>query len=143
MVTWESVRHLLIQPGRDIGADSVQEQSRRDDMESLGYMILYFLRPLPWQGLKVASQKEKEELILEKKKTISTKDLCDGLPQEFALYFDHIHSLDFDDQPEYSYLRKIFRDLFIREGFDFDFVFDWTTLKYFMATQRLRLPQAD
>ena len=104
-------------------------------MESLGYMILYFLRPLPWQGLRAASQKQKEELILEKKKTVSTKNLCDGLPQEFALYFDHIHSLDFDNQPNYFYLRKIFRDLFIREGFGFDHVFDWTILKYFMAIQ--------
>jgi len=104
-------------------------------MESLGYMILYFLRPLPWQGLKSASKKQKEELILEKKKTISTQDLCNGLPDEFASYFDHVRSLRFDDQPKYSYLRKIFRDLFIREGFDFDYVFDWTILKYLMATQ--------
>ena len=135
MVIWESVSNLLIQPWRDIGADSVQEQSRRDDMESLGYMILYFFRPLPWQGLKAASQEQKEELILEKKKTISAKDLCDGLPQEFALYFDHIHSLGFADQPKYSYLRRIFRGLYIREGFEFDYVFDWTVLKYFMAIQ--------
>jgi hypothetical protein len=109
--------------------------SCRDDMESLEYIILYFLRPLPWQGLKAANQKQKEELILKKKKTTSIKDLCDGLSQEFAIYFDHIHSLDFDDQPKYSYLRKIFRDLYIREGFGFDYIFDWAILKYFMAIQ--------
>lgn len=116
-------------------ADSVQEQSRRDDMESLGYMILNFLRSLPWQCLKAASKKQKKELILEKKKTISTQDLCNGLPDEFASYFDHVCSLRFDDKPKYSYLRKIFRDLFIREGFGFDYVFDWKILKYLMATQ--------
>jgi hypothetical protein len=99
-------------------------------------MILYFLRgSLPWQGLKAASQKQKEELILETKETISTKDLCDGLPKEFAMYFDHIDSLGVDEKPKYSYLRKILRDLFIREGFKYDHVFDWTILKYLMAIQ--------
>jgi hypothetical protein len=99
-------------------------------------MILYFLRgSLPWQGLKAASQKQKEELILETKETINTKDLCDGLPKEFAIYFDHIDSLGVDDKPKYFCLRKLFRDLFIREGFEYDHVFDWTILRYSMAMQ--------
>lgn len=99
-------------------------------------MLLYFLQPsLPWQGLKAANQEQKEDLILEKKKTISVKDLCEGLPREFATYFDHIRSLGFDDKPKYSYLRKIFRDLFVREGFEFDYVFDWTILKYLQAIE--------
>jgi len=99
-------------------------------------MILYFLRgSLPWQGLKAANKKQKEELILETKETISTRDLCDGLPKEFAIYFDHVDSLGVDDKPKYSYLRKIFRDLFIREGFEYDQVFDWTILKYSVAMQ--------
>ena len=98
-------------------------------------MLLYFLRgSLPWQGLKVTDQTQKEELILEKKKTISTGDLCEGLSWEFAAYFDYIRSLGFDDKPKYSYLRKLFRALFVREGFDHDHVFDWTILKYLMAT---------
>lgn len=103
-------------------------------MESLGYVILYFLRGfLPWQGLKATSAKQKSELILQKKKSISTKDLCDGLPKEFAIYFDHVRSLRFEDEPQYSYLCRIFSDLFIREGFEYDHVFDWTILKYLMT----------
>ena len=109
----------------------VQVQNRCDDLESLGYMLLYFLRgSLPWQGLKASNQDQREELILEKKKTISAEDLCEGLPRGFASYFAYIHSLEFDDKPKYSYLRKLFRDLFAREGFDNDKVFDWTILKY-------------
>lgn len=105
-------------------------------MESLGYVILYFIRgSLPWQGLKATSKKQKSELILEKKETITTKDLCDGLPKAFAAYFDYVRSLGFEDKPRYSYLRRIFSDLFIREGFEYDHVFDWTILKYLIATR--------
>ena len=75
-------------------------------------------------------QTQKEELILEEKRRIDTEDLCEDLPQEFAVYFDYIHSLGFDEKPKYSYLRKIFRDLFVREGFDYDHVYDWTILEY-------------
>ncbi|KAL9126369.1 MAG: hypothetical protein Q9217_004571 [Psora testacea] len=111
-------------------------QHRCDDLESLGYMFLYFIRgSLPWQGLKAANEKSKEDLILEKKQTISVGDLCEGLPVEFSYFFDHIRSLGFDDKPKYSYLRKIFRDLFKREGFEYDHVYDWTILKYLMTIQ--------
>lgn len=99
-------------------------------------MLLYFIRPsLPWQGLKAANHEQREELILEKKQTISVEELCEGLPRAFAAYFDYIRSLGFDDKPKYSYLRKIFRDLFVREGFNHDNVFDWTILKYLQTTE--------
>lgn len=114
----------------------IQVQHRCDDLESLGYMLLYFLRgSLPWQGLQAENQEQREELILEKKRSITVEDLCEGLPRGFAAYFDYIRSLDFDDKPKYSYLRKVFGDLFAREGFDHDNVFDWTILKYLEATK--------
>lgn len=82
-------------------------------------MLLYFLRgSLPWQGLTATDQTQKEEIILEEKRRINTEDLCEDLPQEFAVYFDYIRFLDFD------------RDLFVREGFDYDHVYDWTILEY-------------
>uniref|UniRef100_A0A6N2LYK9 Uncharacterized protein n=1 Tax=Salix viminalis TaxID=40686 RepID=A0A6N2LYK9_SALVM len=65
---------------------------------------------LPWQGLKAGTKKQKYEKISEKK--VSTSIEC------------------FDDKPDYAYLKRLFRDLFIREGFQFDYVFDWTILKY-------------
>jgi len=99
-------------------------------------MLLYFLRgSLPWQGLIATNQEQKEELILAKKQTISTKDLCEGIPREFAAYFDHVRSRGFDENPQYTYLRKVFHALFAREGLDHDHVFDWTILKYLMTIQ--------
>lgn len=107
------------------------EQSRRDDLESLGYVLMYFLRgSLPWQGLKAGTKKQKYEKISEKKMTTSIEVLCKSYPSEFASYFHYCRSLRFDDKPDYAYLKRIFRDLFIREGFQFDYVFDWTILKY-------------
>ncbi|WEW60554.1 serine/threonine protein kinase [Emydomyces testavorans] len=107
------------------------EQSRRDDMESLGYVMLYFCRgSLPWQGLKAATKKQKYDRIMEKKMTTPTEVLCRGFPNEFAVYLNYTRSLRFDDKPDYSYLRKTFRDLFVRESFQYDYVFDWTVYKY-------------
>ncbi|CAH2069677.1 unnamed protein product [Thlaspi arvense] len=107
------------------------EQSRRDDLESLGYILMYFLKgSLPWQGLKAGTKKQKYERISEKKVSTSIESLCRGYPSEFASYFHYCRSLRFDDKPDYGYLKRIYRDLFIREGFQFDYVFDWTILKY-------------
>lgn len=98
------------------------EQSRRDDLESLGYVLMYFCRgSLPWQGLKAATKKQKYDRIMEKKMTTPTELLCRGFPNEFAVYLNYTRSLRFDDKPDYSYLRKLFRDLFIREGYHYDY----------------------
>ncbi|KAI5398768.1 Casein kinase 1-like protein 2 [Lathyrus oleraceus] len=107
------------------------EQSRRDDLESLGYVLMYFLRgSLPWQGLKAGTKKQKYERISEKKVSTSIESLCRGYLSDFASYFHYCRSLRFDDKPDYAYLKRLLRDLFIREGFQFDYVFDWTILKY-------------
>uniref|UniRef100_A0A1D1XPF8 non-specific serine/threonine protein kinase n=1 Tax=Anthurium amnicola TaxID=1678845 RepID=A0A1D1XPF8_9ARAE len=106
------------------------EQSRRDDLESLGYVMMYFCRgSLPWQGLRAATKKQKYDRIMEKKMTTPTELLCRGFPNEFAIYLNYTRSLRFDDKPDYSYLRKLFRDLFVREGYQYDYVFDWTIFK--------------
>ncbi|KAJ5900269.1 serine/threonine protein kinase [Penicillium subrubescens] len=107
------------------------EQSRRDDMESLGYVMLYFCRGyLPWQGLNAATKKQKYDRIMEKKMSTPTEVLCRGFPKEFAVYLNYARSLRFDDKPDYMYLRKLFRDLFVRESLQYDHVFDWTVYKY-------------
>jgi len=60
---------------------SVTEQSRRDDMESLGYVLMYFLRGcLPWQGLKAATKRQKYERISENKMSTPIEELCKGFP---------------------------------------------------------------
>lgn len=106
------------------------EQSRRDDLESLGYVLMYFLRgSLPWQGLKAGTKKQKYDRIMEKKMCTSTDVLCAGFPSEFSIYLNYNRSLRFDDKPDYGYLKRLFRELFVREGLRYDYVFDWTVQK--------------
>ncbi|TPX42786.1 hypothetical protein SeMB42_g04988 [Synchytrium endobioticum] len=109
------------------------EQSRRDDLESLGYVLVYFcLGKLPWQGLKGATKQQELDRIKEKKMNTPTEVLCRGLPDEFHIYLNYTRSLRFDEEPDYSYLQKLFKDLFIREGFEgfyYEHVFDWTKSK--------------
>jgi hypothetical protein len=105
-------------------------------MDSLGYVLIYFLRgSLPWQGLKAKTEKQKDKLILEKKKSISIHELCEGLPREFEMYFEHVSFLRFDQNADYIFLRGLFRNLFLRERYEFDGVFDWTVLKLLEQTE--------
>lgn len=103
------------------------EQSRRDDLESLGYVLMYFNRgSLPWQGLKAATKKQKYDRISEKKMSTPIEVLCKGFSAEFVTYLNFCRSLRFEDKPDYAYLRQLFRSLFHREGFAYDYTFDWT-----------------
>jgi len=89
------------------------EQSRRDDLESLGFVLLYFLHgSLPWQGMKAITKKEKYNKIKAKKRDTPIELLCEHSPVEFAAYLHYCRSLHFEDKPDYGYLRGIFRDLF-------------------------------
>ncbi|GAB6020787.1 hypothetical protein CHUAL_003446 [Chamberlinius hualienensis] len=107
------------------------EQSRRDDMESLGYVLMYFTQgSLPWQGLRAATKQQKYERISEKKMSTPIEVLCNGAPSEFATYLNYCRSLRFDEKPDYSYLRQLFRNLFHRQGFTYDYIFDWNMLKF-------------
>ena len=105
------------------------ESSRRDDLESLGYMLIYFLRgTLPWQGLKAQTKKQKYQKIMQKKMNTSVEVLCKGFPAELRGYFDHIRCLRFEDKPDYEFLKRIFRELFFRQGFTYDNAFDWDVI---------------
>ena len=107
------------------------EQSRRDDMESLGYVLMYFNRNgnLPWQGLKAATKKQKYEKISEKKMSTPVEVLCKGFPAEFAMYLNYCRGLRFEESPDYMYLRQLFRILFRTLNYEYDYVFDWTLLR--------------
>lgn len=86
------------------------EQSRRDDMESLGYVMMYFNRGvLPWQGMKANTKQAKYEKISEKKMSTPIEVLCKGSPAEFSMYLNYCRSLRFEEQPDYMYLRQLFR----------------------------------
>jgi len=113
-----------------VNAHLGKEQSRRDDLESLGFVLLYFMRgTLPWQGLKAPTKKQKYDKISEKKVQTPVDQLCKGSPIEFQTYLVYTKSLLFEEKPDYGYMRKLFRELFVREGYKYDAMFDWTTLK--------------
>ncbi len=99
-------------------------------MESLGFVLMYFLRgSLPWQGLKATTKKQKYLRILERKQATHPEELTKGYPTEFKDFFAHCASLGFEDKPDYRYLRRIFKDLYERHGFEDDGLFDWDLLK--------------
>ncbi|XP_050919515.1 casein kinase 1-like protein 4 [Lathyrus oleraceus] len=94
------------------------EQSRRDDLEYLGYVLLYFLYfILAWQGLQAATRTQKYEKICKTKLSIRTEVLCKSYPVEFASYFHYCRSLTFDQRPDYGYFRRLFRELFTSKGY--------------------------
>lgn len=109
-----------------INALSGLEQSRRDDMESLAYVWIYFLKgALPWQNLKLDCGETKCELIRAQKQKVSVDELCEGIPVEFKEYIENVRILEFEQEPNYSEYRKKFRDLFLRMGYVYDYKFDW------------------
>ncbi|KAJ9137648.1 Casein kinase I-like protein [Pleurostoma richardsiae] len=115
----ETKQHIPYREGRSltgtarymsINTHLGREQSRRDDMEALGHVWVYFLRGrLPWQGIKAESNAQKYELIGKKKQETPINDLCEGFPKEFAVYLEYVRGLGFEDPPNYEYLRDILR----------------------------------
>ncbi|KAI0637002.1 CK1/CK1/CK1-G protein kinase [Trametes polyzona] len=106
-----------------------REQSRRDDLEALGHVFMYFLRgSLPWQGLKAATNKQKYEKIGEKKQTTPIKELCEGFPEEFAIYLNYVRKLGFEETPDYDFLRELFAKVLKNNGDVEDGVYDWNLL---------------
>ena len=85
------------------------EHSRRDDIESLAYILIYFmLGHLPWQGIPGA----KHQVDVGKKKVAITPEvLCQGLPIEFKLFLQYARSLKFSDRHDYQYIRDLFSNL--------------------------------
>lgn len=102
------------------------ELSRRDDLESLAYLLIYFLKgSLPWQGLPGRTRDEKYEIIKRRKIDTTTKALCTGVPTEIFYFLDHVKSLEFKEKPNYKYLRNLLTGLMSKMKYDVDYKYDW------------------
>ena len=121
-----------------IGALKGHEQSRRDDLEALGYVWIYLLKgSLPWMGLQAKSRDQKYKKITEMKEKTSLKDLCEGLPSEFLTYMETVKKLQFTETPDYQALKDLFGQVFIREKYTCDFVFDWSEPKVVLRKENI------
>ncbi|KAI5185088.1 casein kinase 1 [Nematocida homosporus] len=101
-------------------------QSRRDDLESLAYMLIYFLKgKLPWQNVKASTKESKYARIGEIKCATDTAELCSGLDPAFEDFLVYCKTLAYDDMPDYLYAKKIFANAMVRNNFVYDFDFDW------------------
>jgi len=102
------------------------EQSRRDDLESIGFLLIYFMKgKLPWQGLKAKDKYEKYEKIKQRKQETSLEELCSDLPIEFYNYMTHVRNLQYDECPDYALLESIFENGLRERGMSDDGIFDW------------------
>lgn len=100
--------------------------SRRDDMQSLGYIFVYMmLGTLPWKSLHSGSKSESFNAIRATKMSTSVSELCGRLPREFLVFLNSVMSLKFEERPDYATYRRMFRELFMRSDFVYDYRFDW------------------
>ena len=117
------------------------EQSRRDDLESVGNALIYFLRgSLPWQGLPAKNRKDKYQKIRVVKSATTIEALCEGHPMEFAKYMKYCRALKFTEDPDYGYLKKMMNDLFVKQGYYCDYLYDWIMLRKSKAQQQQMHP---
>ena len=102
------------------------EQSRRDDLEAIGYVLMYFLRgSLPWQGLHVHKGEDRYKKILAKKRSTSAEELCLGFPNEFVEYINYTRNLEFEADPDYKFLRGLLVSALEKQNSNYDFWYDW------------------
>ena len=109
-----------------IATHSNVEQGRKDDLESLGYSMVYLATgKLPWMSLETIETDERVEEIKDLKQKIDLNTLCEGLPLEFIVYFEYIKGLNFSESPSYGHIRKIISKMFSENNYTFDYVYDW------------------
>jgi len=103
-----------------------KELSRRDDMESIGYLLIYLLKgSLPWQGLKIKQKSEKYSKIKELKMSLEPEKLCEDLPDEFKEYIESVKNLEFEEEPDYGKYINMFNELFQKKEYIKDYMYDW------------------
>ena len=110
-------------------------QSRRDDLEAIGYVLLYFLLGrLPWQGMLNKNKDERYMKIMEVKRDTDFHLLCKGFPPEFEKYITYTRSLEYEQDPDYNMLKNLFTKVLNDEGLCFDHYYDWDSDRGTMTT---------
>ena len=119
-----------------INALNGMTQSRRDDLEAIGYVLMYFLLgKLPWQGLPAQNKDERYLRIMEVKRDTKPEDLCKGFPHEFETYISYTRNLEYEQDPDYNMLKNLFLKVLKDEGYNgIDYYYDWDNDKTTMAT---------
>ena len=105
------------------------EQSRRDDLESFGYVLAYLLKGgLPWMGVHARNKEEKYSKILNIKREVETETLLKNGPQELIDYLNYCKHMQYEQDPDYPYLIGLFVDLIIKTlKENIDYRYDWVT----------------
>ena len=102
-----------------INALRLREQSRRDDLESIGYMLIYLIKgKLPWDNIKIDNKRTSYLKFSQYKKNISPELLCNNLPEEFLDSIKYVRNLNFEDEPDYNYLKSLFQIMLNKQGFE-------------------------
>ena len=102
-----------------INALRLREQSRRDDLESIGYMLICLIKgKLPWDNIKIDNKRTSYLKFSQYKKNISPELLCNNLPEEFLDYIKYVRNLNFEDEPDYNYLKSLFQIMLNKQGFE-------------------------
>ena len=112
------------------------EQSRKDDLISVAYMIIFFMKGnLPWQDIDSEDEVNKFTKIYLMKKNIKESELCAGLPVEIYKFLKYVQNLDFEEKPNYDYLRSLFIDLLKKKNIIYNerLVFSWVNPKISMC----------
>eukprot|EP00826_Nyctotherus_ovalis_P008815 TRINITY_DN12291_c0_g3_i1.p1 TRINITY_DN12291_c0_g3~~TRINITY_DN12291_c0_g3_i1.p1 ORF type:complete len:559 (-),score=163.87 TRINITY_DN12291_c0_g3_i1:113-1789(-) len=120
------------------------EQSRRDDMECMGYTLVYLGKGgLPWQQPKGKTRLQKYMEVQRMKEVAKVEELCEGLGKEFAEYIKYCRALKFEQRPDYSYLQRLFKSCFYRQSDCSDFKYDWVRLGLNLSTAATEEEQKD
>ena len=103
------------------------EQSRRDDLEAIGYMLLYFFNggKLPWQGVSCKQKAEKYVKIYTMKKNLNLDEFCKNMPREIIYFMNYTRGLEFEQKPDYNYLRSLFENVLKENRTTNDLHFSW------------------
>lgn len=105
---------------------SSEAQSRRDDLQSLAYILIQFIRgSLPWENVRGGTQRHREWRIREKKRSWTSLRLCEGLPKELEVFTEHCLKLGWNENPRYDILREAIGAVMSREGWKLDHHRDW------------------